>query len=68
MKKFGLAVCFTLIFIIIYLLQSNFFSWFTIAGVKPNLIIIFVYTLRYLQYIFLTDNYNKKDNMTQFDI
>lgn len=42
MKKFGLAVCFTLIFIIIYLLQSNFFSWFTIAGVKPNLIIIFV--------------------------
>lgn len=29
-----------LIFILIYLLQSNFFNWFTIAGVKPNLFII----------------------------
>ena len=42
MKKFGLGVAFIIIFLIIYLLQSNFFSWFTIAGVKPNLIVIFV--------------------------
>ena len=27
-------------FLIIYFLQSNFFNWFTIAGVKPNLFII----------------------------
>ena len=42
MKK---ALSFILIFItflIIYFLQSNFFSWFTIAGIKPNLFIIFV--------------------------
>lgn len=29
-------------FFIIYFLQANFFTWFTIAGIKPNLIIIFV--------------------------
>lgn len=29
-------------FFIIYFLQVNFFSWFTIAGVKPNLFIILV--------------------------
>ena len=28
-------------FLIIYFLQSNLFNWFTIAGVKPNLFIIF---------------------------
>jgi rod shape-determining protein MreD len=27
---------------VIYFLQSNFFNWFTIAGVMPNLFIIFV--------------------------
>lgn len=42
MKKFGIVIAFILIFLFIYILQSNFFSWFTIAGVKPNLIIIFV--------------------------
>lgn len=42
MKKFWLAIGFMITFLIIYLLQSNFFSWFTIAGIKPNLIIIFV--------------------------
>lgn len=42
MKKFWLAIGFIITFLIIYLLQSNFFSWFTIAGIKPNLIIIFV--------------------------
>lgn len=29
-------------FLIIYILQANFFTWFTIAGVKPNLFIIFI--------------------------
>lgn len=29
-------------FIIIYFLQSNFFSWFTIWEVKPNLYVLFV--------------------------
>ena len=28
-------------FIILYLLQENFFSWFNIAGIKPNLFIIY---------------------------
>ena len=27
---------------LIYFLQSNFFNWFNIAGVKPNLFIILV--------------------------
>ena len=27
---------------IIYFLQSNFFNWFTIAGVMPNLFVLFV--------------------------
>lgn len=31
-----------LIFYILYFLQINFFSWFNIAGVKPNLFIILV--------------------------
>ena len=29
-------------FLIIYFLQANFFSWFNLAGVKPNLFVIFV--------------------------
>lgn len=29
-------------FIIIYILQADFFTWFTIAGVKPNLFVIFI--------------------------
>lgn len=31
-----------LIFFIIYFLQSNFFIWFNIAGIKPNVFIIFI--------------------------
>ncbi len=42
MKKFGLVIGFIVIFLCIYILQSNFFSWFTIAGIKPNLIVVFV--------------------------
>lgn len=42
MKK-TLAISITfIIFLIIYFLQSNFFSWFTIAGIKPNLFVVFV--------------------------
>ena len=29
-------------FFILYFLQTNFFSWFTIAGIKPNLFVILV--------------------------
>lgn len=31
-----------LIFFIIYFLQSNFFTWFNIAGVMPNLFIVLI--------------------------
>ena len=42
MKKTWIVICLILSFLIIYLLQSNFFSWFNIAGVKPNLFVILV--------------------------
>lgn len=42
MKKALVIVTLIVIFLISYLLQSNFFSWFTIAGIKPNLFIILV--------------------------
>lgn len=45
MKKFMAIVFIIISFIILYLLQVNFFSWFTIAGVKPNLFVIFVLVL-----------------------
>lgn len=45
MRKFGMVICFILIFIIIYLLQVNLFSWFNLGGVKPNLFVIFVLTI-----------------------
>ena len=42
MKKV-LAVLFLIIsFFVIYFLQSNFFTWFTIAGIQPNLFVIFI--------------------------
>lgn len=40
MKKTVVIIALILTFFIIYFLQSNFFSWFTIAGVKPNLFVI----------------------------
>lgn len=40
MKKILSIVIIFITFIFIYFLQSNFFSWFNIAGVKPNLFII----------------------------
>ena len=33
------------IFLITYFLQSNFFSWFTIAGIMPNLFVVLVLIL-----------------------
>ena len=40
MKKVLSIIIIFLLFIFIYFLQSNFFSWFNIAGVQPNLFII----------------------------
>lgn len=42
MKKFILVVLLLVVFLIIYFLQANFFSWFTIASIKPNLFIIYI--------------------------
>lgn len=42
MKK-GIAIgCLILTFFIIYFIQANFFSWFTISNVKPNLFVIYI--------------------------
>jgi len=40
MKKTLVIIALFLTFLITYFLQSNFFSWFTIAGIKPNLFIM----------------------------
>lgn len=40
MKRTIIVISLILIFFIIYFLQSNFFSWFTIAGIKPNIFVI----------------------------
>ncbi len=40
-KVFSILIIF-LTFIILYFLQVNFFNWFNIAGVKPNLFIVFL--------------------------
>lgn len=42
MKKIISLIIIFIVFILIYFLQSNFFSWFNIAGVKPNLFVILV--------------------------
>ncbi len=42
MKKQTILLISFLVFLFIYFLQSNFFSWFTIAGVRPNLFVILV--------------------------
>ena len=44
MKKTWIVICLMLSFLIIYLLQSNFFSWFNIAGIRPNLFVILALT------------------------
>ena len=42
MKKFLSIICLILTFFIIYFLQANFFTWFTISGVMPNLFVVLV--------------------------
>lgn len=42
MKKISDIVFIVLIFFIIYFLQSNFFTWFNIAGIMPNLFVILI--------------------------
>lgn len=42
MRKVIAIISLIVAFFVLYFLQANFFSWFTIAGVKPNLFIIFI--------------------------
>ena len=42
MKKILTIILLCIVFVIIYLLQINLFSWFTIAGIKPNIFVILV--------------------------
>ncbi len=42
MKKTITILCLILIFFLIYFLQANFFTWFNIAGIMPNLYVILV--------------------------
>lgn len=42
MKKAKVVALFLLIYFAIYFLQINFFSWFNINGVKPNLFVVLV--------------------------
>ena len=42
MKKVVINIILIIIAFCIYFLQSNFFNWFTISGVMPNIFVIFV--------------------------
>lgn len=42
MKRALAIIAFFIVFLILYLIQTNFFSWYNIAGIKPNLFIIFI--------------------------
>lgn len=42
MKKAINIIILIISFLIVYFLQANFFSWFTISGIKPNLFILFI--------------------------
>lgn len=42
MKKFIIGVITYFIFIILYFIQSNFFGWFTIAEISPNIFVIYI--------------------------
>jgi len=41
-KNVFITIAIIITFILIYFLQANFFSWFTIAGVKPNIFVILI--------------------------
>ena len=42
MKKAGIIALIILSFFIIYFLQANFFTWFNIFGIMPNLFVILI--------------------------
>jgi rod shape-determining protein MreD len=42
MKNTLIVIGMIIIFLILYFLQINFFNWFTIAGISPNLFVIFI--------------------------
>ena len=42
MKKLVINIFLILTIFIIYFLQSNFFTWFNIAGIMPNLFVVIV--------------------------
>lgn len=42
MKKAIAIISLIIAFFVIYFLQTNFFTWFTISGIMPNLFVIFV--------------------------
>ena len=42
MRKFKVILILLLLFFIIYFLQLNFFTWFNIGGIMPNLIVVLV--------------------------
>jgi rod shape-determining protein MreD len=42
MKKTLIVIGIFIVFLILYFLQINFFNWFTIAGISPNLFVIFI--------------------------
>ncbi len=42
LKKIMINIALITVALILYYIQSNFFSWFNIAGIMPNLFVIFV--------------------------
>lgn len=42
MKKFLIGIAMYVFFIILYFIQADFFGWFTIAGIGPNIFIVFI--------------------------
>ena len=42
MKRIIIHIILIIIAFIVYLLQANLFSWFTIAGIMPNLFLIYI--------------------------
>ena len=42
MKKILTIIGIIIVFLLIYFLQANFFTWFTISGVMPNLFVILI--------------------------